>query len=171
MWSAIKHSLNNTLGTFKDTPLDKIVSGKSYEAFYDMAKFIHLTSGSDDGSILFIPKSIQSLNGNPYADNEDIKTIIFPYGFREIKANDFSGCVHLENIFLPDSLTNIRAHAFDFCTNLKTIYIPSSVSIINSPAFSNCDNLTDIYIDRPSSNPIAGGAPWGATNATIHYKT
>ena len=35
MWSAIKHSLNNTLGTFKDTPLDKIVSGKSYEAFYE----------------------------------------------------------------------------------------------------------------------------------------
>lgn len=34
-------------------------------------------------------------------------------------------------------------------------------------AFNKCTNLTDIYV--PWAEGDVGGAPWGATNATIHY--
>lgn len=38
-----------------------------------------------------------------------------------------------------------------------------------SNIFNNCPNLTDIYVCW--SEGEIGNAPWGATNATIHYNT
>jgi hypothetical protein len=38
---------------------------------------------------------------------------------------------------------------------------------INKNAFRDCNNLTDIYV--PWSEGDVTNAPWGATNATIHY--
>jgi hypothetical protein len=44
--------------------------------------------------------------------------------------------------------------------------LPNIASISNA-AFYNCTNLEDIYL--PNAQNTYSGAPWGATNATIHY--
>jgi hypothetical protein len=40
---------------------------------------------------------------------------------------------------------------------------------IATDAFYNCRNLLDIYV--PWAEGEVANAPWGATNATIHYNS
>lgn len=55
------------------------------------------------------------------------------------------------------------------CTSVTKIIINSKPTQITASAFRKADNLTDIYV--PWSEGEVANAPWGATNATIHYNT
>ena len=50
--------------------------------------------------------------------------------------------------------------------NTTTVRFMGNVYYINATAFES-DTITDIYV--PWSEGAVSGAPWGATNATIHY--
>ena len=52
---------------------------------------------------------------------------------------------------------------------LKALIFKGTPTNIDSKAFSVCDKITDIYV--PWSSGAVANAPWGATNATIHYNT
>ena len=54
-------------------------------------------------------------------------------------------------------------------SSVAKIIINSTPSSINAIAFRNASNLADIYV--PWSEGEVANAPWGATNATIHYNT
>ena len=54
-------------------------------------------------------------------------------------------------------------------SSVTQIIINSTPSKIESNAFRRADALTDIYV--PWSEGEVANAPWGATNATIHYNT
>lgn len=62
----------------------------------------------------------------------------------------------------------IATRAFSNCSALKTVSILNSTSI-NASAFNQCPAVTDVYVDFAAGD--VSGAPWGATNATIHYNT
>lgn len=70
-------------------------------------------------------------------------------------------------VLFPYGLSSIGANAFSGCANLTQVTIPNNIISIGENAFSGCENLTTINI-YGSEGEIAG-APWGATNATIHY--
>lgn len=53
--------------------------------------------------------------------------------------------------------------------SVTQIIINSTPSSINANAFRRANALTDIYV--PWSEGEVANAPWGATNATIHYNT
>lgn len=53
--------------------------------------------------------------------------------------------------------------------SLTQIIINSTPSLIEKNAFRKTSRLADIYV--PWSEGEVAGAPWGATNATIHYNT
>ena len=76
----------------------------------------------------------------------------------------------ITNVVLND-VTSISSNAFAW-SSLNSITIkssnPSSLSI-SSSAFNYTNQLTDIYVSW--SEGEVWGAPWGATNATIHYNT
>ena len=67
--------------------------------------------------------------------------------------------------------------AFYNCPNLKTVTFLNNVQAVgdqysssnpnHNNTFEACPNLTDIYV--PWLEGGSYGAPWGATNATIHY--
>lgn len=74
----------------------------------------------------------------------------------------------------------IGNYAFAYCSNLTRVEMASeqvNTSLGNteikkelgSSLFSYCPNLTDIYVSW--SEGVVKNAPWGATNATIHYDT
>ena len=67
---------------------------------------------------------------------------------------------------IPDGVTKIGAYAFAQLGYLSSIYVPSSVTSIGANAFKG-ESYIHIYV--PWSENAVGGAPWGATNATIHY--
>jgi hypothetical protein len=88
---------------------------------------------------------------------------------KSINDSAFEG-TGITNVVLND-VTFIGSSVFSYSAlNSITIKIsnPSSISIYSS-AFSYTDQLTDIYVSW--SEGEVSGAPWGATNATIHYNT
>lgn len=100
----------------------------------------------------------------------------------------FKDCISLEEINLP-LCENVGQHSFYNCKSLKKINIPNAKTFsqqgfygcssllefkfgvlptsISNNCFSNCSNLADIYV--PWAEDEVANAPWGASNATIHY--
>ena len=80
----------------------------------------------------------------------------------------FANCTSLEEMEFPASIRSIDTNAFGSDTALRTVIFRSStMNYLAYNAFNKCTNLTDIYV--PWAEGDVGGAPWGATNATIHY--
>jgi hypothetical protein len=68
-------------------------------------------------------------------------------------------------------LTQIAATAFR-ATNITSITFQNptdNLPMIANNSFQQCNGLLDIYV--PWAEGAVANAPWGATNATIHYNT
>lgn len=88
---------------------------------------------------------------------------------RTIGASAFEGCytgVTIQN--MPICLETVGSKAFYGCRGLTVVRFPSPCDIA-ADAFAYCQNLTDIYVPWSESDPLSANAPWGATNATVHY--
>ena len=83
--------------------------------------------------------------------------------------NAFYNCLNLLSAYIP-SATKISRYGFWRCRNLKCLFLPK-VNTITNNAFNECTALIDIYVPFASDSSSASGAPWGATNATVHYST
>ena len=81
----------------------------------------------------------------------------------------FNGCYNLEEIPYFPNLTTIGNQSFQNCNALKKYCVPPKVTSIHTGAFNKTPNLLDIYV--AFAEGAISGAPWGATNATIHYNT
>lgn len=123
----------------------------------------------------------------------DLHTVYLPDWFTCFSGNMFQNCGNLTNLYGDTSnVTLIGGAAFSSCVkltefpympNLKALYnscfyncktlteikIYSTLTHFDSGTFNACTNITDIYV--PWAEGAVGGAPWGATNATIHYNT
>lgn len=82
--------------------------------------------------------------------------------------NAFTSCKKITSIPYMPLLRDIRPNAFKGC-GITEIKLPSGMTNISNTAFNNCPNIIDIYCGF-AEGAIAN-APWGATNATIHYNT
>ena len=82
----------------------------------------------------------------------------------------FSGCIGLNrDLVFNKNLTSISLNAFS-TTTIKSVKFQNSTDnlpTIRNNAFSYCQSLKDIYC--PWDEGAVADAPWGATNATIHY--
>lgn len=72
----------------------------------------------------------------------------------------------LKTATIPHFIQSIGGSAFESCDELETVTFMGKCSI-NPTTFNMCRNLTTINV--PWSEGEVGGAPWGATNATINY--
>lgn len=110
-------------------------------------------------------------------------------GATVIKQNTFQNQVLLETVDIPDTVEVIENSAFNTCRMLDIQHLPASLREIGNYAFWDCQALTEIHfhgtptigtnifwacrkllnIYVPWSEGDVAGAPWGATNATIHY--
>lgn len=93
----------------------------------------------------------------------------FPNRLTYINASAFAYCYGLKDIEIPASVETITGMAFSNCNNLKTITFKGKPTSLNANAFRSCPNVTDIYV--PWAEDEVSGAPWGATNATVHYNS
>ena len=92
-----------------------------------------------------------------------------PDGIEFIGDGAFFNCTNLAITSLPSGITTIVSSAFYGCTNLTSLTFNGTPTRIDRNAFYGCTNLTDIYV--PWSEGAVANAPWGATNATIHYNS
>ena len=116
-----------------------------------------------------LPNSITGIGSFAFSGCNNLALTSLPEGLNNINNNAFNGCPKLALTSLPNSITSIWEEAFAYCTGLTTITFKTEPIVISSNAFYGCTNLTDIYV--PWAEGAVSGAPWGATNATIHYNT
>ena len=139
---------------------------------------------------VYLPKASGSLPQSAFASCKSLESIDVPSGIKRIEIYAFKGCVSLKSVVWPDSLEKIYQQSFDGCNSLVETTFPSSLisigylafqsctslkrvtflgtpSSIDEKAFYNCPALKDIYV--PWSEGAVANAPWGATNAVVHY--
>ena len=139
-----------------------------------------------------IPDSVIRINSNAFRNCKALTSITIPGGVKTIGSYTFYGCTALTDVTISEGVEFIDYYAFESCSSLTSITIPASVTnfsprvflncgrlktvifkgtptSIASAVFENCASLTDIYV--PWSEGEVANAPWGATNATIHYNT
>lgn len=99
-----------------------------------------------------------------------LKKLTIPSTITSIATYAFAYCTSLEELILEPTMTSMsNSYIFRGCTSLKKVYIKKSFSSLNSNTFYGDTAITDIYV--PWASGAVSGAPWGATNATVHYET
>ena len=134
---------------------------------------------------------VTTIKGSGFSYCQRLISISLP-AIEQIESSSFSNCYNLESIQLGDALTKVGDYAFqknqkltelvfgpnvanigsnitNGCTLLEKVEFHSVPSKINASAFNSTPSLTDIYV--PWAEGAVANAPWGATNATIHYET
>ena len=85
----------------------------------------------------------------------------------QISAKAFYNNNKLTGIVIPESVTIVDKWAFSTCDKLTQVIFQGKPDSINGYAFGGAQ--TDIYV--PWAEGEVANAPWGATNATIHYNS
>lgn len=116
-----------------------------------------------------LPNSITYIPNGMFYQCGKLKNVILPNNITSIGNQAFMYCYALTDMIIPNSVSSIGTTAFAQDSALTTIRIGNGITSIASNAFNNSTALTDIYIDKPEGS--VSGAPWGATNATVHWNT
>lgn len=84
-----------------------------------------------------------------------------------IALGGLAGLTALTSFIIPANCVQILEKAFSGDTALASVTFRGTPSSISNLAFQGLTALADIYV--PWASGAVEGAPWGATNATIHY--
>jgi len=114
-----------------------------------------------------------AFQGSRYGYDSDFITD-FPK-VETIHAGAFRDC-NFRKVIFPETLKSM-SESYTFLSQIKDrvhilteVYFRSKVTgSIHAQCFGTNNNLRDIYV--PWSQGEVANAPWGATNATIHYNT
>lgn len=127
-------------------------------------------------SLDFSQDNVRSVGDHAFSQCRELKEITFkPNTLRTFGDNAFEYCSKLQTFSIISSpkLLGIGLECFKSCIALNTVYLmtntdPTTMYVnVGGNAFEGCTNLTDIYVFWPKGG--VANAPWGATNATIHY--
>lgn len=115
---------------------------------------------------VIIPEGVEQIKRYAFQGSYNLVEMSLPHSLKTISDNAFDSCSKLEKVNFPTGLQLIGDSAFYMC-NLKEITLPDTITMIKQNAFGDNSNLTTINV--PWAEGAIGGAPWGATNATINY--
>lgn len=140
-----------------------------------------------------LPNTVTTIENNVFQDCYKLKSFEIPPLVTTLGEYTFLGCYKLQHVVGIERMTSIGVNAFDYCLLLETpivlneaiaeignctfrsCYSIPSVTFLGTPnsinanGFAYCASIKDIYV--PWSEGEVANAPWGATNATIHYNT
>lgn len=80
---------------------------------------------------------------SPFADCEEILSIVIDNGVTTIGSYAFNYCTRVESVEISNSVTSIGESAFEFCYGMKSINLGSGVTSIGYRAFEGCTKLND----------------------------
>lgn len=114
-----------------------------------------------------LPNGITSIGDNAFYYCQNLPLSSLPSSLISIQISAFSYCTAIKVTKIPEAVQTIKGSAFYNCTGLTSITFEGIPNEIDSTAFSRCANILHMYV--PWSEGEVANAPWGATNATIHY--
>ena len=117
-----------------------------------------------------IPGSVIRLKNYVFENCTSLQSVVIGEGVRGIGINTFSNCSKLSSIVIPSSVGSVDSDAFYGCVSLESVVFKGTISstTLNGSAFRNCTQ-SNLHIYVPWAEGDVENAPWGATNATIHY--
>lgn len=132
-----------------------------------------IDSGSSD--VLIIPDTYRTLPiislGGAAIHCSSAGVIIFPERLRYICSCAVNACSYVKEITIPESVKRIEEKAFNDSFYIEKVTFSGVPERISASAFRSntiqLSNLKNIYV--PWAYGEVSGAPWGASNATIHY--
>ena len=122
----------------------------------------------NDLNLASLPQSLTKIGNSAFRFTK-ISLTSLPVGVTNIWSYTFADCSEIKTIEFHENIDIIDMFAFYNCTGLTSVTFKGTPSTIINNAFNKCTNLTNIYV--PWAEGAVSGAPWGATNATIHYNT
>lgn len=111
-------------------------------------------------------KGVKRIGGHAFHDSGNAIQIETADVVESIGEGAFMNVRIKGDMILPSTLDYVGVRAFSGI-KATTVTFNSTPSTLYSSAFENCSSITDIYV--PWTEGKIAGAPWGATNATIHY--
>ena len=112
-----------------------------------------------------IPEGVDAIGAYALYYWTSLKSISLPESLTSIGTYAF-GSSGIESITFPAGLKTLGSSAARGCSSLKTVIFMGMPNSIANNALSSTA-LQDVYV--PWSEGDIKDAPWGATNATIHY--
>lgn len=116
---------------------------------------------------LLLPDSVSSIGDCAFQSSSAYITSL-PDSLSSIGGNAFYGNrISSQFTHVPAGVKSIGSYAFGYNSHRTRLQFDGTPSSIASAAFAGWTRLADIYV--PWSEGEVANAPWGATNATIHY--
>ena len=144
--------------------LKNIVFNEEIEGIYNGGlSFLRMTQTELPNSIKILADA--ALQGAEFKN----KLLKLPNSLETIGNQCFQYCLGVNIKEIPQAVTTIGKQAFQNCAELTELTFKGTPTSIANNAFQTCNNLLDIYV--PWAEGAVSSAPWGATNATIHYNT
>ncbi len=116
-----------------------------------------------------VPEGTAVIGTNTFSYCLALSSVTMHEGLITIASFAFSKAAAIKHIEIPSTVMNVGNGAFDLCTGLERVVFLGTPNFISASAFSDCAALKDIYV--PWAQGAVEDAPWGATNAVIHYNT
>lgn len=122
-----------------------------------------------------LSNNLTDIGRQAFANCQALQRITLPSALKNVGIKSFTRCFKLSSIVIPENVETIEAEAFFSGRNLSTVTFRGTPTSIGENAFFEMgQNITDkstIHIYVPWAEGAVAGAPWGATNATIHYNS
>lgn len=117
-----------------------------------------------------LPDGVTSIGNGAFSSNGHQIITKLPLELKTIGDAAFQYCGSPFTLSeIPEKVESIGKQAFQNCTGFTELTFKGTPTSIATNAFQGCTNLLDIYV--PWSEGEVANAPWGATNATIHYNS
>ena len=113
-------------------------------------------------------QNLKTIGQSAFQYDQMLKKIILPEGLTRISQKAFYYCTKIQYLLIPSTIVRIDTQSFEQNVELKEVIILGKpTDYFSDYAFKNCTNLLDIYVNWNYGE--VRYAPWGATNAAIHY--
>lgn len=118
--------------------------------------------------------SVDTLAGNCFTNCYALRSLDLGDSLRQIQASTFGNgfaknAATPMTLSFPASLQTVAATAVAASANVSEIRFHGKPTTLNANAFGRNTKISNVYV--PWSEGEVAGAPWGATNATVHYNT
>ena len=155
-------SLLDGLGGIVPTKVTNISSNGTFDVTDCATANVDTFRDSNITQILFDSVDLTELSSDSIRKPRKVS---LSYNVKKIGSGVFANAGNLET-FIGQGLTQIGDGALYGTASLKYVYLGKDVTSIGTDAFNTSASCV---IDCGFAEGAVGGAPWGATNATINY--